>query len=63
MILELYDYDVFPKVVLAGHENEITIKPLGWHAGIEAGKDYDLIISAMEEGEEKLYTEWADFRK
>ena len=63
MIQELYDYDVFPKVVLAGRENEITVKPLGWHAGIEAGKTYDLQISAMEQGEEKLYAEWADFKK
>ena len=63
MIRELYDYDIFPKVVLAGRENEITVKPLGWHAGIEAGKTYDLQISAMEQGEEKLYAEWADFKK
>lgn len=55
---ELYNYDVFPKVILAGKENTITIKPLGIHAGINAGENYTLVITGLEEGDPALYPEW-----
>lgn len=56
---ELYDYDLYPKVVLAGKENLITIKPLGWHAGIAAGQRCTLTITAAEQGNTAYYPEWA----
>ncbi len=55
---ELYNYDVFPKVILAGKENTITIKPLGIHAGIIARENYTLVITGVEEGDPALYPEW-----
>jgi len=55
---ELYDYDIYPKVILAGRENTITIKPLGIHAGITAGRDYTVVITGAEEGDPALYPEW-----
>ena len=63
MTIEMYNYDVFPKVVLAGEENLITIKALGWHAGFEAGKSYKLCISGMEDGETDMYPDWAFYRE
>ena len=31
MVMELHDYDIFPKVFPVGKAVEITIKPLGRH--------------------------------
>lgn len=34
MLTALHNYDVFPKVLRAGVETEITIEPLGRHAAL-----------------------------
>lgn len=36
MKTELYNYDIYPKVVAAGKETEITIRPLGLQSAFEA---------------------------
>lgn len=57
--IEVYDYDVYPKVVIVGDSRQITIKGLGYHSGIIPGEEYNLTISASEQGDMKLYPEWA----
>lgn len=44
MKIELYDYDLYPKVVLADRESKITIKPLGDHVAFAKGREYTLHI-------------------
>ena len=39
MKIELYDYDIYPKVFLAGGERTVTIQPLGLHAAFAPDKD------------------------
>ena len=36
MKTELYNFDIFPKVVVAGKETEITIRPLGLQSAFDA---------------------------
>ncbi len=59
MKTELYNYDIYPKVMLAGKSTEITIKPMGFHAGFTAGQRYTLTISAAEQGASYHYPDWA----
>ena len=63
MKAELYNYDLYPKVVLAGSENIFTIKPLGIHAGLIAGESYTVVISGVEDGDPEFYPEWAVFHR
>ena len=44
MKIELYDYDVYPKVLLADRESTVTIKPLGSHVAFSRDKEYTLFI-------------------
>lgn len=55
---ELYNYDIYPKVVLAGKEQTISVKPLGIHAGIFAGECYTVVITGLEDGEPDVFPEW-----
>ena len=63
MKIELYDYDIYPKVFLAGGERTVTIQPLGLHAAFTPGRTYEVQICAMEEGRPNLYPDWASFRR
>jgi len=55
MKTELYDYDIFPKVIPAGKESEITVKPLGWHAAFKNDVTYKLSVYPLEEGTPRDY--------
>ena len=59
---EWYNYEIFPLVVLAGETNTMTLRGLGWHAGIVPGEEYEITISAAEQGDPELYPEWAFVR-
>ena len=48
MIMELHDYDIFPKVFPVGREVEITIKPLGRHVAFSG--EYRLLVHRMNHG-------------
>ena len=50
---EMEYYDIYPKVFLTNRETEITIRPLGWHAGFDANKEYIIRICPLTEGEGK----------
>ena len=52
---ELYDYDIFPKVLVKGKPAEIRIRPLGGRVIFEPGKEYDLFICALDQGEAAIY--------
>lgn len=47
MKTELYDYDIFPKVVQAGVPTAITIHPLGLHAAFPSA--VRLTVSPLQE--------------
>ncbi len=57
----LYRYDVFPKVLVKGKEAEITVRPLGGRVDFEPGKEYILLICALEQGKLDDYPDSADF--
>ena len=42
-------YDIYPKVLLAGAEAEITIRPLGAHAAFDAAEGYAVCVLPMKE--------------
>lgn len=52
---ELYNYDIFPMVFLAGEEKKITIKPLGCHAGFIRDNEYTVYVKRVEVAEERRY--------
>ncbi len=52
---ELCNFDIFPKVFVKGKESEIHIRPLGGRQVFEPGKDYDLFICALDQGEAAVY--------
>ena len=53
----LYNYDIYPKVVLADTEVNITIRPLGWHAAFEKEKAYTFRIFKVSESNPRVYPE------
>lgn len=55
MKYELYNYDIFPMVFLAGEEKLITIKPLGIHADFVPGNEYTVYLRRAEIAEDKRY--------
>jgi len=53
----LYNYDIFPKVVLVGDKNEITIQPLGAHAAFNAGIEYIMRVYKVDQANLGPYPE------
>jgi hypothetical protein len=54
--IELYDYDIFPKVVPSGKESTITIQPLGAHVAFTQSA-YALLLCPLDEGKSANYPE------
>ncbi|NLA76623.1 MAG: PHP domain-containing protein [Clostridiales bacterium] len=52
---ELSYYDVFPKVIPVGKQATITVCPLGAHAAFEQGREYDLRVIGLDEGDPRNY--------
>lgn len=48
MVMELHDYDIYPKVFPVGKAVEITIKPLGRHVAFSG--EYELRVHRMDHG-------------
>ncbi|HIU32492.1 MAG TPA: hypothetical protein IAB66_10065 [Candidatus Caccousia avistercoris] len=57
MLTALHNYDVFPKVLRAGVETEITIEPLGRHAALTPGSLCQVELLPTEEGSPVYYPE------
>ena len=53
----LYNYDIYPKVFLAGNEKQITVTPLGAHAAFTADKEYTVRVYRVNEGNPRTYGE------
>ena len=51
----LYDYDVYPKVVTTGAESCITIRPLGGRCPFVPGGEYPVTVKAISGGNPKDY--------
>ena len=51
----LYNYDVYPKVVLANTTNTITVQPLGWHVAFAAEKTYTVGVFKLRDSNPKTY--------
>ena len=52
----LYDYDVYPKVVRENIETRITIRPLGGRCPFVPGDTYSAVIKAVTQGNPAEYT-------
>lgn len=61
MKTELHNYDVYPKVFLAGESVTITIKPLGDHVAFTGNEEFVLISTAH--GAVSDYPDRANYRK
>ena len=57
----LYDYDIYPKVMAAGRETEITIRPLGAREQFHPGQTYTVIVKAIGGGKPEYFPLSADF--
>ena len=53
----LYNYDIYPKVFLAGVKKEITIQPLGAHSAFVPDMEYTVKVLKVSEGRPFIYTE------
>ena len=58
----LLNYDVYPKVFACGKETEFHIKPTGGRPQFEPGKEYRLIICAMDQGTPHQYPRLSSFK-
>ncbi len=58
----LENFDVFPKVFVAGKETQIHIRALGGRPLFQPDTDYRLVICALEQGSAELWPDNADFR-
>ena len=59
----LMDYDVFPKVVVAGKETEIHIRPQGCRPQFMPGGAYKLVVCALDGGTPRDYPKTGDFKE
>ena len=59
----LLHYDVYPKVFCCGKETEFHIRPLGARRQFEAGKTYQLVICALNQGDPVSFPAVSDFQK
>ena len=57
MKTELLNYDIYPKVFLAGRPAGVTIRPLGAHAAFVAGTEYHVRVMPMSRGAFYVYNE------
>ena len=53
----LYDYDIYPKVLLCGREQTVTVQPLGGHAVVPPGMACQVEIQKMDRDNWKQYPE------
>ena len=51
----LYNYDIFPKVMLEGNEEIITIRPLGRHVAFTKDLEYIIRLFKSDQGSSKAY--------
>ena len=58
----LENYDVFPKVFVAGKEAEIHIRTLGCEPDFLPDTDYTMVVCALDSGAPDLFPHTADFR-
>lgn len=60
---DLRNFDVFPKVLVKDKPASITIRPTGGRKIFESGKEYKMIICALETGTPRDYPASADFKE
>ncbi len=59
----LNNFDVYPKVFVAGKESEIHIRPLGGRTLFQPDTEYKLVICALDGGKPKDFPATGDFRE
>lgn len=59
----LYNYDIYPLVLTAGKETTVHIRPLGGRREFEPGKEYTLVISALDGGNPRDFPATGDFKE
>ena len=58
----LYDYDIYPKVIAAGRETQITVRPLGARRQFHPGQTYSADIKAITGGKPAYFPIASDFQ-
>ncbi|MCQ2484004.1 MAG: hypothetical protein MJ168_01575 [Clostridia bacterium] len=59
----LNNYDVYPLVVVKDKPTTIHIRPLGCDQDFEPGREYELVICALEDGNPRDFPATGDFRR
>ena len=59
----LNNYDVYPKVFVAGKESEIHVRPLGGREVFHPETEYKLVICALDGGKPKDFPATGDYRE
>ena len=54
---ELYDYDIYPKVVISNETNTVSIQPLGDHREFKKDHEYTIKIYKVDESNPSVYPE------
>lgn len=54
---ELYDYDIYPKVVISNETNTVSIQPLGDHRKFKKDNEYTIKIYKVDESNPSVYPE------
>ena len=54
---ELYDYDIYPKVVISNEINTVSIQPLGDHRKFKKDHEYTIKIYKVDESNPSVYPE------
>lgn len=57
----LYDYDIYPKVIPAGKETLITVRPLGARRQFQPGQSYPAVVKAMTGGKPEYFPATAEY--
>ena len=57
----LYDYDIYPKVIPAGKETLITVRPLGARRQFQPGQSYTAVVKAMTGGKPEYFPSTSEY--
>jgi Predicted metal-dependent phosphoesterases (PHP family) len=61
--VNLFDYDIYPKVIPAGKEAAVTIRPLGAREQFHPGQSYQVVVKAISGGKPEYFPVASEFRE
>ncbi len=57
-----YDYDIYPKVIPAGKETQITVRPLGARRQFHPGESYAVTVKALTGGKPEYFPVASEYK-